>query len=162
MQVQPVDFEGKKAFLSVYVKRSIEKEFQFLISDLHDFKSRYNAKDFAKALLVAAIQLSESENYPYWFYYKRLQEKKSVLKVRRGKLDDITIVVGLVVKDKNEFDSKLEKLEWLRKIQDNKISLYKELDLDVESFVSNFDDDDYNPSDYESRPIEGKPQGIKI
>jgi serine/threonine protein phosphatase PrpC len=144
MTNQPYHWETEEAFLSLCVKRSIEKEFGFSNERVIMLQSMYSTKIFTDSLLVAAIELSKTKNYPSLLYLKGLDQRRPRELPRKGKRDDITVLVGLVEKDNDSSDLKLKSKDFLSKIIESKREImYKELSLDVESFLINYNNESY-------------------
>ncbi len=119
------------------IRKSLETSFNFNFSNINKIVSKIKQKEMAKLLRLVPQLLLKNQDHNYSpYYFKKASDEKIVPKQATGKPDDISIVVGVVVKaDKNE---KEKNTEMATALQVNKESILKEVDYKICYYVSNF------------------------
>ena len=135
-------------FSSDCVKNAILGGFAHSINDIENFTELFKAKRMSKSLLlVAKIVSKEESRYPSPFVigFVKDQQKWPLNKILKypqvtGKVDDITVVTGLVVeKAESEENTSKRNTSFLNATQKARIKTYANYQEDVIHFYENAD-----------------------
>jgi hypothetical protein len=127
--------QKKLPYLSKCLEEALKRDFKWPSKSMKDIIKKIDQTNVATILAIAVRLLLkiEEQNYSPYFLKKAIQTGE-IMKTAKGKMDDISVVVGLVVSEPPK-NSLLEKMnDALRK---NKKILYEKLETNIKYFLTN-------------------------